>query len=305
MEQAGQMRTGQAGQMTRRSFLGKAAAASAAPMAAALMAPLPGAPQERRGMRFGLVTYLWGKDMDLPTLIRSCEQSGLLGVELRTDHKHGVEPTLSKAQRAEVRKRFADSPVVLVGYGSNAQFHENDPDKVRKNIELTKDYVKLMADCGGTGVKVKPNGLVKGVPREKTIEQIGKALNEVAAFGEDFGQEIRVEAHGGGASELPVMKAIFDVATHRNATVCWNSNDVDLQGEGLEYNFRLVQRRLGHTAHVRELDLGDYPYPKLFQLLLDMKYEGWILLEARTAPKDPTAAMIQQRKAFERLVGRT
>ena len=133
-----------------------------------------------KGMKFGLVTYLWGKDMDLPTLLDVCEKSGVLGVELRTQHAHGVEPVLSKVQRAEVRKRFADSPVELVGYGSNAQYHENDPAKLKANIALTKDYLRLMHDCGGSGVKVKPNGFVNDVPREKTIEQIGLALNEVA-----------------------------------------------------------------------------------------------------------------------------
>ena len=116
-------------------------------------------------MRFGLVTYQWGKDMDLPTLIDACEKSGLLGVELRTEHAHRVEPNLSPVQRQEVRRRFADSPVTLVGYGSNAQFHENDPDKLRHNIELTKQYVQLMHDCGGSGVKVKPNGFARSSRR--------------------------------------------------------------------------------------------------------------------------------------------
>jgi sugar phosphate isomerase/epimerase len=253
-------------------------------------------------MRFGLVTYLWGKDMDLPTLIDVCERSGVHGVETRTEHQHGVEPTLSKAQRAEVKKRFADSPVTLVGYGSNAQFHEADPDKVRANIELTKSYVQLMHDCGGSGVKVKPNGFSADVPREKTIEQIGRCLNEVAEYGAKYGQQIRVEVHGRGTQELDVMKAIFDVADHPNATICWNSNDTDLNGEGLEHNFNLVKERFGATVHVRELNLGDYPYPQLMKLLGDINYEGWILLEARTNPPDKVAAMIQQREVFESLI---
>ena len=63
-----------------------------------------------------------------------------------TQHAHGVEPVLSKAQRIEVGKRFADSPVELVGYGSNAQYHENDPAKVQANIALTKEYLRLMHD---------------------------------------------------------------------------------------------------------------------------------------------------------------
>jgi sugar phosphate isomerase/epimerase len=252
-------------------------------------------------MRLGLVTYLWGKDMDLPTLIDVCEKSDVLGVELRTQHAHGVEPTLSQADRGEVRKRFADSPVTLVGYGSNCQYHEDDPARLKQNIELTKAYVQLMHDCGGAGVKVKPNGLVSGVPREKTIEQIGRALNEVAAFGADYGQQIRVEVHGRGTSELPVMKAIFDVADHPNATVCWNSNDADLAGAGLEYNFNLVQERLGATLHIREMNAGNYPYARLMQLLKGVHYDGWILLEARGNPDDKIAALIEQREIFRRL----
>jgi sugar phosphate isomerase/epimerase len=281
----------------RRAFLRgtiACAAAGASCRASSVLAAV-----NETAMRFGLVTYLWGKDMNLPTLIAACEQADVLGVELRTEHKHGVEPTLNKVQRLEVKKRFDDSPVSLVGYGSNAQFHEDDAAKVKKNIELTKRYIELMHDCGGSGVKVKPNGFVNGVPREKTIEQIGRALNVVAEYGEGYGQQIRVEVHGRGTSELPVVKAIFDVADHPNATVCWNSNNVDLAGEGLEYNFNLVKDRLGETVHVRELNIGDYPYPKLMQLLAQMDYAGWILLEARTDPADKVAALIQQRKQFE------
>ena len=96
-----------------------------------------------RQMSFGLVTYLWGKDMALPELLKACESSGLLGVETRTQHAHGVEPSLSKMEREEVKKRFADSPVDLVGYGSNAQFHEDDPDRLRQQLDLAKTFSHL------------------------------------------------------------------------------------------------------------------------------------------------------------------
>lgn len=264
----------------------------------------PCAPLAKSSMKFGLVTYLWGQHMDLPTVIDACKRSGLLGVELRTEHKHGVEPKLNKAERSEVRKRFADANVTLVGYGSNAEFHSNDPDKLRANIELAKSYVQLMADCGGSGVKVKPNGFVKGVPREQTIEQIGKALNEIARYGQQYGQEIRVEVHGSGTSDLPVIRDIFKVADHPNVKVCWNSNGEDLKGDGLAANFRMVQDRFGATCHVRELDSQDYPYAELIGLFHGIDYAGWILLEARTDPSDKVAAMTHQRQLFEQLVAR-
>lgn len=247
----------------------------------------------------GLVTYLWGKDMDLTELLNACEQSGLLGVELRTEHKHAVEPTLSATERTEIKKRFADSPVKLVGYGSNCEYHSDNPADVKKNIELTKKYIQLMHDCGGTGVKVKPNGFPKGLTREKTIEQIGKSLNEVAEFGEGYGQQIRVEVHGKDTSDLPVIRDIFKIATHSNVTVCWNSNPEDLKDAGLEANFDMVKDRFGATVHVRELDDKSYPYAELIKLFSKMNYEGWILLEARTNPADKVAAMKQQLEIFQ------
>ncbi len=285
----------------RRRFLTSTAAGLIALPSATrqLLATAPPTPASTP--KFGLVTYLWGQDMDLPTVIDACTKSGLGGVELRTEHKHGVEPSLTKAQRQEVRRRFADSPVTLVGYGSNAQFHENDPARLKANIELAKKYIQLMHDCGGSGVKVKPNSFVKDVPREKTIEQIGRALNEIAAYGQEYGQQIRVEVHGPGTSELPVMKAIFDVADHPNAAVCWNSNAEDLKGEGLEHNFHLVAQRFGKTAHVRELTGTDYPWAQLFGLFRSIRYDGWVLLEARGNPADKVAALIEQRQAFEKL----
>ncbi len=281
--------------ITRRGFLGSGCALGA-------VAPglLGGA--GKNGMKLGLVTYQWAKDMDLPTLLAACEKSGLLGVELRTEHAHGVEPGLSKAQRAEVRKRFAGSPVKLVGYGSNCEFHNADPALVKRNIELAKQYVLLMEDCGGSGVKVKPNAFPPGVPHKKTIEQIGRALNEIGAFGADHGQKIRLEVHGDETCNLPVIKAICDIATNRNVYVCWNSNEEDLKGAGLDANFALVKTRIGDTAHIRELDAGDYPYGRLFRLFAGIGFQGWILLEARKEVADKVQAMAAQLKVFRSLV---
>lgn len=282
---------------SRRSFLVTTGLASCAVWTAGRAAW--GAPGEK--MRLGLVTYLWGRDWDLPTLIANCEKSGMEGVELRTQHAHKVEPNLSADERAEVRKRFADSSVVLVGLGTNQDYHHPDQAVLRKSIEDTKAFIKLSHDVGGLGIKVKPNDLPKNVPPEKTIAQIGEALNEVAAFGADYGQKIRLEVHG-GCARLPIMKQIMDVATHPNVGVCWNSNAEDLQGEGLEYNFNLVKNRLADTVHVRELNLGDYPYQELMNLFVGMDYAGWILLECRTDPPDRVAALKEQREVWRRMI---
>lgn len=287
--------------MNRRSFLRMSALAGGALSVASGFTPLRAAAKGAK-MRFGLVTYQWGRDWDLPTLIANCGKAGVLGVELRVDHKHGVSPKLSPTERREVKERFAASPVTCVGMGTNEDYHHTDAALVRQRIENTKAWLQLSHDIGGSGVKVKPNDLPKGVPHEKTIDQIGRSLNEVAKFGADLGQQIRLEVHG-GCSELPVIKAIMDVADHPNATVCWNCNGQDLQGAGLEANFNLVKARFGATVHVREFNVGDYPYPELMKLFVAMDYAGWILLEARQEPEDRVKALIEQRGLFEELTG--
>jgi sugar phosphate isomerase/epimerase len=255
-------------------------------------------------MKLGFVTYLWGKDWDQDTLIRNLTESKIHGVELRVEHAHKVSPLLTKEERILVKKKFQDSPVAIVGMGTNQQYDYVEPEKLSKSIEETKQFMILSQEIGGSGVKVKPNGFRKGIPHEKTIEQIGKALNELAVFGANLGQQLRLEVHGEETQELFNIKAIMDVATHPNATVCWNCNSQDLNGGGLEANFDMVKARFGDICHVRELNDPTYPYQDLMNLFVKNKYKGWILLECRTNPEDKVKALIEQKEIFEKMIGR-
>lgn len=289
-------------ELSRRRFIQTSLGAGAA---LAFMKDFEGfLPSAKKGMKLGLVTYQWGRDWDLPTLIANCEKTGLLGVELRVQHAHKVETDLTAAQRLEVKKRFADSPVTCVGYGANFEYHSPDPAQLKKNIEGTKDYIKLCKDIGATGIKVKPNYLPPEVPREKTIAQIASSLNECGKFAKDYGQLVRVEVHGNITQEIPNMKAIFEQVTEKNVVMCWNCNDQDLLPPGLEANFNSVRKYFGDTVHVRELNIGDYPYQKLFDLFNETGYSGWILLEARTEPADRVAAMKEQLVVFNEMTGK-
>ncbi len=252
-------------------------------------------------MQLGLVTYQWGADWDLPTLIANWEKTGFRGVELRTTHKHGVEPSLNEAQRKEVAKRFSDSQVELVGLGTTCEYHSPDAAVLRKNIEETKAFIRLCHDVGGSGVKVRPNGLPAGVPLAKTIEQIGHSLDEVAAFGEGYGIEIRLEIHGRGTSEIPTIRKIMDISKHPGSKLCWNCNKEDLAGAGLAKNFQSVQDRLG-TVHIHDL-ISDYPWRELFDLLKQAHFGGWTLSEEGDKTSDPVRVMKYYRMVWETMAG--
>lgn len=252
-------------------------------------------------MQLGLVTYMWGADWDLPTLIKNCRLTGFAGAELRSTHKHGVEPSLSADQRKDVARQFAAGGIELVGLGTACEYHAPDPAELEKNIEDTKAFIRLCHDCGGTGVKVRPNGLPMDVPVRQTLEQIGRALHEVAAYGEGYGVTIRLEVHGRGTDNLEHIKTIMDVADHPGATVCWNSNPNDLAGQGLEYNFDLVKDRLG-TIHIHDLT-SSYPWRELFALLKEARFDGWTLLEEGDPTSDPIRVMKYYRLLWETMAG--
>ena len=253
-------------------------------------------------MRLGLVTYNLAKDWDVPTLIQRCTEARFEGVELRTSHAHKVEVALSKAERAEVKRRFADSPVKLFGLGSAFDYHTPDPARLRRDLDATREYLVLAQDVGATGVKVRPNALPKEVPVEKTLEQIGRSLRELGEFAADHGQELRLEVHGSGTSSLTHIKTIMDVASHPQVGVCWNSNQTDLEGAGLEANFDLVKDKIV-AVHMRDLFLEEYPWRRLLARLDQSGYRGFCLAEIPESP-DPVRVMRYYRALWLAYQGR-
>lgn len=280
---------------TRRSFL-KAAAFTGAALAAARQTGFAAESKSPKSflarpprMKLGTVTYNLAQDWDVPTIIRNCEAAGFQGVELRTTHKHGVEVSLNRSQRAEVRKRFADSRVELMGLGSAFDFHTPDQQKLRRDIAATKEYIALAQDVGASGVKVRPNGLPKEVPVEHTLQQIGRSLHELGDFASQHGQVIRLEVHGSGTALLPNIKRIIDVANHPHVGVCWNSNPTDLDGAGFDHNFDLVKNKI-FSVHLRDLFVEDYPFRKLFARLNETRFAGYCLAEIPSST-DPVRVM--------------
>ena len=253
--------------------------------------------------RFGFTTYQWGKDWDIPALIANCCKAEVFGVELRTSqsYAHGVETDLSAQQRNDVRKRFEDSPITLVGLATSERYDSPDPEKLKAAIESTKAHIVLSRDIGGSGVRVFPNSFHKDVPREKTIEQIGHSLNIIGAFAAGYGQQVRLEAHG-NAGDLPTLRAIMDHVVQPSVRVKLNSDRRDKQGKGFEYNFNLVKDFLGDTLHLHNLKDTEFPYQLQMDLLVKMGWTGWQLLEVSDKVPDRVQALIEQRQIWDRLL---
>jgi len=224
-------------------------------------------------LRLGLMSYNLAKDWDIDTIIKNCTETKFEHVELRTTHAHGVEVTLSKAQRREVRKRFEDASI-KISLASGFGYHYPEPEKLRQQIEGTKEYTVLAHDLGALGIRVFPNAIPTGIPEEQTLRQIGKSLGEVGEFGHDHGVDIRVCVHGRGTNIVAKIKKMIDYSESPHVYVNWNCDHNDTKGPGFEANFNSVKDRI-RNIHMHELWDEQYPYREFFRLLKQMGYQGY------------------------------
>jgi sugar phosphate isomerase/epimerase len=231
-------------------------------------------------MRLGAVTYNVLRDWDVEKIIKTLGEIGYEAVELRTTHKHGVEPSIGKEERLQVRRRFEASKVRLLSYGTTCEFHSPDAAERARQVALAKDFVVLAHDTGALAVKVRPNGFPKEVPRETTIANIGACLRELGEFGVGYGVEIWMEVHG-PETQLPQNSAaILRAANHPNAGACWNSNPTDVVKGSVKPSFELLRPYI-KSVHITELADPSYPWRELFTLLKGAGYDRYTLCEVQ------------------------
>ena len=287
--------------MFRRQFLHYAALASAA-FATGQTFPCHAQLFDRK-IKFGFCTSGWGKNWDLNTLLAFCGGVGVQGVELSVGDAHNVTPALSTVERADIKKRFESASIAFIGMDTCQSFDSPDPEFVKICVQDTKAFILLSEACGGSGVKVLPKDFHDNVPKEVTIEQIGKALREVASFGAEHNQLIRLEMDG-TCGDPETIKKILQAAAHPNVKICWETKHrnlyhiIDRERSLYESNIGLLRDYLGDTLHIHELNSNSYPYSTLFSELTDMEYEGWALFEGQLENLNGVREIEYQKKRF-------
>ena len=271
--------------LNRRGFLSAAAVAAGA-------GALPGEvqqPSAKGTFHLGSVTYNLLQGFDVETIIKTLESVGFEAVELRTEHKHGVEPSLSAEERARIRRRFESSKVRLLSYGTTCRFQSPDPEERKKQLEIAKRFVDLARDTGALGIKIQPMGLPPDVPQETSIEYFGASMRELGDYGASKKVEIWMEVHGQGTQNPPVAAALLKAAGHENVGACWNCNPTDVQNGSVKESFALLGRYI-RNVHLHELSDGKYPFREFFALLQQSGYNRYTLSEVAES-KEPERYM--------------
>jgi len=239
-------------------------------------------------LKLGLMTYQLGMKWDIDTIIKNCTETKFEHVELRTTHAHGVEVTLSAAERAAVKKRFVDAGIAI-SLASGFRYNSPDPAVLRKNIDGTKEYTLLARDVGAIGVRVFGDN----AKDDKMMKQIGDALAEVGEFGHNNGVDIRVCDDG---PTVAMIKRNIEASKSPYVYLNWNCPMSDMEGDGFEANFNSV-KNLIRNVHLRDLH-NEYPWRLFFSLLSKSGYKGYLDAEIPASNEDPIRFMKYYRALF-------
>lgn len=227
----------------------------------------------------------WSWDQILDGALRY----GYNGVELRMC---GGEIDLTRAAPfasgpfEPLREQLAAKGLAVVCLSSSCRLHEapEDPEQMAQ----ARAYINLAAALGAPFVRVFPDKVPLGRPREATLRLIASGLDELAAYGAPHGVSVLVETHGDLISS-PLITGVMEQMRHPGAGLLWDAHHTwRMGGETPAHTWSQVGRWVRHL-HLKDSRAtaagyrytpygeGEYPAADLLGLLTD--YQGWITLE--------------------------
>ncbi len=249
-------------------------------------------------MKLSLLTYQLGQDFTLDELLALCTKYGYRGLECRAqlEHKHGVELTASPAERAEIRRRFANSPVELVGISTSCRFEFPEAEKRREQVDLAKRFIDLAADVGAPQIRVFGNAFPPGSDKQEVVRNVGECLRRIAEHAEGSGVDCNLEMHGDFYYWEHTVRAV-QLADHPRVGIVYNCDPRETKWGAIATFIHPAASHLRHV-HLHNLEDTPYPYPEMFRVLKNLGYGRFLSLES-SASSDPERVIAIYARLFE------
>lgn len=171
-------------------------------------------------MKYAFMTFSC-PELTLDKVLATAKRFGYDGVEPRiaSDHRHGIERTLSASERAQVRKTAAAAGIRLCCIATSHSFA--DPANSAKEIEGAVASVRLAADVGAPCVRVFGGQLPSGVSREQAIDLLVKSLSRIARETASLNVTVCLETHDHWCDPAHVVEVMKRV-NHPRIAVNWD-----------------------------------------------------------------------------------
>jgi sugar phosphate isomerase/epimerase len=230
-------------------------------------------------MKLGFMSSM-AQDKTVPELIDMAQKYGFQTVEFRPEwkHAHGVELSMTKAQRKEVRNRFADSGIEISAISPGVKFLKDDRDQ---QLEKMFQYIDLAADIGAPCIRFFADKLPED-PAERAESHKIQAEYQARAAEKawDAGVMLALETHGNSIG-IDTGEMMFLAGYPPAFRVNWHLSHSLKNGEDADTAYRHIKGRVVHVHwSIPEDDEAKMKaIERQFELLLYDGYSGSFSVE--------------------------
>ncbi len=265
--------------------------------------------------RFATCNELFQK-MPITDMCRLVRELGYQGFEI-APFTLGEDPAaLSPVQRVEVRKTIAEEGLEFVGLHwlltapPGLQIVTNDAAVRQHSWNYVRLLIDLCADLATPGARHRPV-VVFGSPKQRSsvpgssaaeaVENFSQGMAGVAGHAEARGVTLLVEALSPSQTDVVTSLAeAVSIVKQIGSPAVQTMFDVHNAIDETDPHEVLIERYFPHIkhVHVNEMDgkepgMGDYDFLNLLRKLAELKYDGWVSLEAFDFSRDPREVAVR------------
>ncbi|HEY4328391.1 MAG TPA: sugar phosphate isomerase/epimerase family protein, partial [Phycisphaerae bacterium] len=260
------------------------------------------------------------KKTTLEAAIESIAGIGYAGVEVMADVPHAYPPEMPTERVMRVREMIGRLgmgvsnvnafTLFAIGDTYHPTWIDNDPAKVAKRVEHTKNVIRMTAALGGKTISLQPGGplgMGGAVERKVALDRYEAGLRECLPLAEELGITLMVEPEPGLLIQhswecTEFLKRVNHPNLKMNCDLghfyCVEEDPASVLRECAEWTAHVhledIKENRVHQHHIP--GTGAMDWVGIFGALEEIKYEGWATVELY--PFETTAEMAA-RKAFE------
>ena len=236
-------------------------------------------------MKYAFMSFSTPK-LTLDDMLSTARQYGYDGIEPRlfASHAHGIEVTMTAAERKVAKAKAADSGIALACVATSCRYA--DPASSAENIEITRQCIDLAGDLGAPTIRVFGGQLGEGLSREDATDLVAESLASVAELAAQRGVLVCVETHDAWTNP-PHLAAVLEQVNHPNIVINWDiMHPVRVSGVSMEQAFDVVKPWIRHVhfhdgtmkdpCRLRPIGQGDIDHKRAVELLQGDGYQDYL-----------------------------
>jgi sugar phosphate isomerase/epimerase len=192
----------------------------------------------------------------LDQILHAAEGNGYAGVEIRGLQEHvdlRQSPTFQPANRAAVRRQFADAGIAITCLGASARFADSRHRDA--SVIEAREYVEMAAELRCPMVRVF-GGSPGPEDSDDGVQRVADSLTELAPFAAAHNVTLVLETHDAFVTGERAA-AVLSRVNHPAVGVVWDVCNAFLTGEAVQTAYAALAPYVKHV-HVKDA-IGEHP----------------------------------------------